>query len=380
MMLSREWQRNQRSADDPSGTLVPFTAPLLCGVCVRRAGSKTDFLLPNPSGGRGIYVVSWASIAEYASPTLHDVVLAGRLAELPVIDPPSVRSLAQAVGSEGYAGRAVAEAAERAAAREQGERLRLWSRLLMALIDAAGLLPEERIGHLQKLGQAGPCLMTPGLEALSIRLGWTPAGLFDALARLSAAYTPVLPNGRFAVLLTRFDRMRGEIAHEISLLRADRGSDHDLPAPLRRLLPDLERCRHHGQSVFDAAASLLERPLDLLILWQAGPIAPLRLIADVETGLDGWDRIAALWMSATSATARIAVLPELALLARLAAERSQTDPDTVPDPVHKPVVPEPAAEDDERPAAPRFAGSASELVARNERARVLELDLGGAHG
>ncbi|MCQ8279242.1 hypothetical protein NFI95_12390 [Acetobacteraceae bacterium KSS8] len=379
MMRSQEWQQDQRSAEDASGTHIPFTAPLLSGVCARRSRSAPEFLMPNPSGRRGIYVVSWKSVAEYASPTLHDHVLSGRLAELDVLDPPSVRAAATGVALEGYAGPAVAEAAERGRAREDGQQLRLWSRLMMALIEDASMGEEERIGFLQRLGRAGPRMMTTGLNTLADRLGWEPGTLFEALGRLSTGYAPLLPGGRMTVLLVLFERMRGEIAREISLLRAERGTGHALNAKLGRLLPDLEHCQHHGRALTERALRRLDQPLGLLRDWQTDPILSLRPAIAAESALDGWDHIACLWQDCATSTARVAVLPELAALLRLLSERIRAEDGIARNPVETrdetAIVP--AARD--HPGETTLAGSIVDLVERNERVRALELELGSLH-
>ena len=65
------------------GVAVPFTTPLLSSGRVRpgRRG-RPEMLMPNPSGGRGLYVFDLAAAPEVTSLTLHDRLLVERLLAL----------------------------------------------------------------------------------------------------------------------------------------------------------------------------------------------------------------------------------------------------------------------------------------------------------
>ena len=78
------------------GVAVPFTTPRLAGARIRRPErSGTEFIVPNPSGGRGVYVLHWGALRQLCRPTVHDTLLHQRIARLAVIDPAGVRLAAR---------------------------------------------------------------------------------------------------------------------------------------------------------------------------------------------------------------------------------------------------------------------------------------------
>ena len=80
------------------GVAIPFTTPLLFGTRARpseRHGS--ELIIPNPSGGRGVYVLSWAAIAQLCQPTLHDQIFNEHIAALVAVTPASIRRVAREI-------------------------------------------------------------------------------------------------------------------------------------------------------------------------------------------------------------------------------------------------------------------------------------------
>ena len=84
---------NQTQAYQPAtflerGVAMPFTTPQLAGARGRpdvRVG--LEVILPNPAGGRGVYVLPWAGVRELCRPTVHDARLQQLVAELKVVTP-----------------------------------------------------------------------------------------------------------------------------------------------------------------------------------------------------------------------------------------------------------------------------------------------------
>ena len=66
------------------GVVAPFTSPLLSGGRLRWvprmgvAGHDLELVVPNPSGGKGFYILPWGDIGSIWRPTMHDVEL-GRI-------------------------------------------------------------------------------------------------------------------------------------------------------------------------------------------------------------------------------------------------------------------------------------------------------------
>ena len=99
-------------------------------------------ILPNPSGGRGLYVFDLAAAPEVTSLTLHDRLLLERLLALPAVTPSEIRKAAQEVAIDGAAGRKAARVAVEAAAADQTMGLLTRFHLVTHLLEEAGL---ERI-------------------------------------------------------------------------------------------------------------------------------------------------------------------------------------------------------------------------------------------
>lgn len=100
---------------------IPFTTPMVAGAKGRLAKDGTvELLVPNPSGGRGFYVMDLHAIGDYCQLTVHDEMLLENLLSIDVVTPATVRRCARTVALAGAAGRDAAAAAKKAAEREEG--------------------------------------------------------------------------------------------------------------------------------------------------------------------------------------------------------------------------------------------------------------------
>ena len=391
---TQAWPGSARPAALAAGVHLPFTAPLLTGARGRLRGRTIDFILPNPSGGRGAYVAVWSMVRDLAGPTVHDTILSRRLQALPSLTPGAVRDLSRAVAAEGYAGRAAATAATRAQAATDGEALRLWAMLLMALIRASPIPASEHTMALASLGSAGPGHVTDGFAALSQRLGWNTAQLAEALQQVSAAFVPIARNGRMRRLLAMLGSLRSALVEEH---RQQSGTASRPAAVLVRTIRCVGHCLQKAGPLLDAATLALDEPPALLERWRCDPVAALSPVAALEEMLDGWDRICLLWQDAATPSAREGILPEIALLTRLAAENNPAaSPDAAGSMPASPAAPAAASATTPAPdrqdviGADRKAGAAETgapreappavIVERNERIRALELGLDDGHG
>lgn len=367
-VTAQSWIAADKAMAPERGVHVPFTAPLLCGARGRSSTRGIDYILPNPSGGRGTYVAAWRIVSELAAPTLHDMLLARRLHALPALTPAGLRAAARAVAAEGYAGRAAAAAAVRAQSAIEAETLRCWAMLLMALIRGSDIPEREHARALAGLGAAGPGQVTDGFTRLALRLGWEPALLSDGLGQVAAQLVPLAPGGRHRRLLAMLREVRVSLGEE----QAQQARQQTrLAAALDRTVRSIGRCVNQAEQLLDRHLAQND-PAALLGRWQADPVAALAPAASLQALLDGWDRICLLWLDATTLSARINILPEIALLVRLAAsagdaaEPPEVVPSRLPD---KPDAPQAL------PPEPAAANPPPALIERNERIRALELAL-----
>lgn len=364
-----ESEATRRGRDRPaaSGVQLPLLAPTLAGVRLRLAPRGLEFVLPNPSGGRGVYIASWAVVAGFAAPCAHDTILVGRLSTLDGIDPAAIRDAARAVASEGHAGDAVAAAARDAQDALRTASLRLGATLLMSLARRAGLTRAE---------DAARCLSRDGFHRLAHLLRWDGPALAEAIRGLSAhcatiascggnpigslrgaPFDPEEPRrdgfGRWSLLRTLLRRLRAALTEEQS---RSHGSDS---AVLGRIIDAADRCLTRADRVMPDIESMFADPLPTLRNWQDEGARSAAWLNALETTFDGWDRACLLWFDQDTAHRRQAVIGEIAILTGTLGHGDG------------------AASLDE-PFADADRGR--RLLARNERLRVRELmlDLGAA--
>jgi hypothetical protein len=266
------------------GVDAPFTAPLLAGARMRPMNRPgIEFVVPNPSGGRGVYTLPWSSARLLCSPTVHDLRLYEELQRLPALTPGSVRLAARVVALQGLAGQEAQEAANLAAAQDAAARLRAVSLLWLALHSAAlpGFTPEVVARELDALGT----LFAP--------LGLPPDADAARLPRLLAA---------LVVLRAETDVWaRVNAGEPIASLAAMVSASAALVVTAAALL------------VQDARDLATDVP-GLLRQWTRAPAQVAARIARTEWLLDGWDRIDLLWQEARWPAGQRAALLEMAQL------------------------------------------------------------------
>ena len=382
-MTTQAWTVQSRATAPVAAAHIPFTAPQLAGARGRRQRNGIEFILPNPSGGRGTYVVSWAQAVGLAAPTLHDTVLAKRLQEMQSLTPAAVRNVARGVAVEGYAGREAAEAATRSQTKIEAQTLRLWATFLLALIQRSPIPGPEQGRILASLGNAGPGIVTDGFIAAAGRLGWEPPALSDALDQLSVTFLPIGAQGRAHRLLGLMNALHPALLAEQAQHAQDAAPS---PALLARTINGVSHWLGLATATLDEAARALADPAVLLARWRTDPAGALGAARQVEETLDGWDRICLLWLDADTLSARLRLVPEIGLLVRLATAGAAGDADTVP--AGKGTVPGQPGASDAAAAQAQAArlereptcsapgpGLGPGLVERNERIRASEIAL-----
>ncbi len=108
---------HQSATFEERGASVPFTTPALAGARVRRdVRHGLALVVPNPAGGRGVYVLSWSGVRDMCQPTLHDTMLHDYISasKNSLLTPGTVRAAARRVATDGAAGRPAYAAAVKA--------------------------------------------------------------------------------------------------------------------------------------------------------------------------------------------------------------------------------------------------------------------------
>lgn len=287
---------------------------MLAGARVRQSGHQgVEIVLPNPSGGRGVYVLNWPGVRALCNATMHDTVLFKRCSGLAAIDPASVRDAALAVACEGHAGRAAAEAAEAAIAHDRAQRVLARLRLTTALVEQHDPKPPggrslaERAADLDRRANLVLRLIAPSI-------GRPAADLAAALTALGDLFAPIGVPGmdRDSRLPRLLDRLRQTVNDLTGRLRSD--PDADIRGLGETIRVAVGAACLSGTSVLRNIRTALGDPTLLLKRRISDPETVFARCTRCDWLLDGWERVSLLWLSAGSMASRRAALLEMAPL------------------------------------------------------------------
>jgi hypothetical protein len=349
------------------GVAVPFTTPQLAGARIRRAArTGTEVVVPNPSGGRGVYILTWSGVKQLCRPTVHDTLLHQRVSRLPVMDPGGVRVTARQLAAEGLAGKDATLAAAASVALEKQELTLVNFLLLVTLIEqveptglhvSAGteLTPEIDRRARRIVGQVGASI------------GRSAAQVGADLEAVSVLFVPIglkgeSPPARLPRLMSRLEGVADGLDAWAKQLPDD--SRASLAGSLARSASVTAGCA----SVAHAAARDLIGDLpSLLRVWATNPAEVVNQTSRPEWILDGWERFCLLWEMATTISTQSAALLDMAQLVPMlpkegnawGEERSELE------------KLEPALRTAQLNTSWRGGGASHGLIARNERLQGL---------
>lgn len=296
------------------GVAVPFTTPMLVGTRARPTERHgMELLVPNLSGGRGVYVLPWAGIPKLCCPTVHDRRLNQKVQSLVTVTPGTIRQAAREVAVEGLAGREAQVAAATAAELDNRRRRRTNFLLLIALLER--LEPGNRLfGALTELSAELEAQAYNTIIARAPRLGLAPETITTDLEQLAEVFSAIGMHGesepaRIPALLESLSRLHEETT---SWARGHRGTRADIATMIAEVAGTTATCA--AGSLRDARR-LTEDVAALVRQWNTDAGAVIRLAARPEWLLDGWEQICLLWHEAAMPGAREAALTEMAMLA-----------------------------------------------------------------
>jgi hypothetical protein len=294
------------------GVAVPFTTPRLGGTRARQTDTDgVELVIPNPSGGRGVYIMPWKAIRNWCTPTLHDAVLNDRIAAMDDLTPAAVRRVGLAIAADGLAGEQACEAAHAAMVAERNDTVATHHRLLVTLMEQVrsrlsapdfAALPEK------------PNLMAQtrlAAEWISPRLGQTPSwtiSALDAIAEvlLNVGTDPAGTAARLPRILSMLHQVRAAIFLWNSKQRDDDYTDY---ASMVCAMIDLTLSL--ASATLGQAQALTDDMVDLLRKWAADPPAISALAMRPEWLLDGWEQICLVWNNARDDAEQRAALVEI---------------------------------------------------------------------
>lgn len=295
------------------GVSVPFTTPMLSGTRARpidRGG--IELIVPNPAGGRGVYVLPWSGVYQLCRPTVHDTRLNEVVASLPSVTPATIRKAARTVAQEGLAGREAVNASKQVQATEYEEQILSNFLLVLELVDQAepgGLGTRD-----------GPRAHTAELEMrakralvrIAPRLGLRAEAIAEALEQIAGIFGGIgiagqTPPPRIIRLIEALTSLR-EDAEEWSKQHPD---ESGAQATMVAVVADLTLgCATRTLAEAHAAARDVAT---LLGEWRNAPSRLAQRIARTEWLLDGWEQICLIWHCASSDLERRSALTEMGL-------------------------------------------------------------------
>ena len=312
--LAKPIQGFQPSTFLERGIAVPFTTPALVGARLRPAERRgLELIVPNPAGGRGVYIVPWDGVQDLCSPTLHDRQLNARLDLLSVVTPGGLRRMACEVAAEGLAGRDAVAPARALLKQTEQDQLFATFELLLAVVRAveqrdAGWLPPNIAERdaLERRAQQALATMAP-------RVGRPAEDLMGILEELAVVFTGVgigrqAAEARLPLMIAQLDALRRQMRLWQRACGEGGSPDAMLVDRTAELTASLARA-----TLQDARGLLADLPR-LFRAWANAPDDIVRLCARPEWLLDGWERICLLWQTADDGFGRPATLNEMVAL------------------------------------------------------------------
>lgn len=200
------------------GIAVPFTTPLLSQARLRLdRNEKFEFLLPNFTGGRGVYVMPWKSLPSVMTITLHDRLLFEEIEGGTDHTPETIRAAVLKVQASGVAGPDAAAAAERAMAEDAQYLVLTQFVLVTELLKLVGIGAQDLLKPGMTAEQSVKLArQSLGKVAQLVRIA--PDDLSNRVERLGTAIAPFgLPQtpqpGRLRGLLARLEGFENAVAH-----------------------------------------------------------------------------------------------------------------------------------------------------------------------
>lgn len=291
------------------GLAVLFTTPLLGGARVRpsRKPKVLELVVPNPSGGRGAYVVEWDGVRALCAPTLHDMQLGAALETQYGLDdaltPAEVRRISRGVLREGFAGRLAATAAEAAMAASAELVANTHRELLIRLAADAGGGGGARAGAHKSLVAIGLSI-GQGIESVAAAVG----RLAHVVADLGLG--PATPTGFVS-------RGLGELGDLVLALRRAEAGQEGVALPVgasKFVIANAELALALASLAARTARSRLDNLPRAVADWTVRPAALLEAATRPEWMLDGWPRICLLSRTMGAGADPAAILAEMALL------------------------------------------------------------------
>lgn len=280
------------------GVAVPFTTPQLAGARARPGTREPlELIVPNPSGGAGVYILPWHAVGALCRPTMHDTRLSAAVAGLRGVTPAAIRETARQVAAEGLAGRAAVTAARKAQELDETACLISNFDLLLELvrqIEPKGANPTppeaDRPEMLERRARRVMMRIAP-------TLGQPPKSIATSLEQLARLFAGIgvgrsTRTARVPAAIALLMHVRQEAGEHIATEPDD---DTGATALLLEAADLTIVCAR--STLIDAQRQVTDIAA-LLRRWSTEAEALANELARPEWLLDGWARVCALWQRA----------------------------------------------------------------------------------
>lgn len=278
------------------GVTVPFTTPMLLGARARPAErGGLEFVIPNPAGVRGSYIVPLAALTEIFTPTLHDRALCDAIAATAAITPDGMLRIARGVARQGLAGREAAKAAAAAEQEDTNQHLAVNFRLLLHLTEQTEqpgeyAVPASRddAANVEKRARRAIARTAP-------RIRLPAESIVNVLEELARAYVPIGFRGdptraRYQRQLEDLEMLAMAIA-KWATIAVDPQDARAASLVARSAELTLNCARPVMKELLDSLDDIGQ----LVLRWVQEPSQLLELIARPAWLMDGWGVLTGLW-------------------------------------------------------------------------------------
>lgn len=297
------------------GVTMPFTTPRLFGARGRPSrDAGLELILPNPSGGRGVYVLNWGKLSGYCRPTVHDRHLITNVAALTTITPRTIRRTATEIAAAGMAGEDAMTVALHGIEAERDEMIVGNYMLLTTLVDQLGPTSPTAASSAKGTGQNVEQRAQHAVAQIAARMEKSPAWVASSLESLSDILRPIGIRAQTSPTQVRrtldlLRTVRAEIS-EWGLKNADTplGNYAGMIGAVADLTVSLT------STMVEQVNVMTDETIKLLQTWSDDPDSVIRVAAQPEWMLDGWEQICLLWRQARHNAAERAALAEIVAL------------------------------------------------------------------
>lgn len=292
------------------GLAIPFTTPQLAGARVRPGErAPLEMLVPNPAGGRGIYIIAATDIHGLCRPTLHDLRLIELIGARNAVSPGGIRAIALEVAEDGLAGRSAIAAAQECRANLARGLLETNFEMLLALLKQVDPQFARAFGGAQS-SAAIEARAKAAIAAIAPELGMAAREVAQLLEDLAVLFLPIgigttRGNAPIPRIVAALGELRQEAAQWWQTQPDDGGPEAGMLAMTAELtLTCVRQTLTEAYALTSELRTLLRRRL-------AEPETVAELVARPEWLTDGWERIIALWRTARAGVNRRDIMAEI---------------------------------------------------------------------